>query len=383
MNQQTNTTQYTQSKLYHQQDIEAFAHDFGIHLDEMIDFSQNTWPYPLHNELQKLIEGENLSSNQHNKSLENESLKNESLESLIQNFLQCASAYYHLPLKSIVGLSGEYNIVNILISSSHVKRVLTVEPTTIEYQKTTEQAEKEWLWFPGLENLHYEIPLNNLINKIEPHDLILLQHPNSPTGCPLDEDHIQQVVEAATENSAWVLVDETFIELISTSSIAPWVLKYKNLLVRRSLSHFFGLHRFNITVLLAHPATKSSIQPVIPKNSMSPVALKAGAWALTYTNSFEHRRQDWLDETAEITDALKHIRHNRVYPTQTIFILFQMPNEEKAINLQHYLGKQGLFIPNCGNQTALDSTHFQICARDQASNLKLIEAIQDFATLKT
>ena len=78
-------------------------------------------------------------------------------------------------------------------------------------------------------------------NRICPR-LLLLASPNNPTGNSLSSEEIGRIMENIPEETM-VLVDEAYASFITSDIdyIAPLVNKYKNLIISRTLSKFYGL----------------------------------------------------------------------------------------------------------------------------------------------
>ncbi len=351
-------------RLFGVNELKLFAKHYKLDHDKILNFHNDNWPFPLPDDLHELL---NLNSNRDASTIE-------------LNFLQCASAYYHLPLESVIATANPTDAVEQLIQQLPVQRILTVEPAKYGYQQTAVEQNKEWIWFPGWNGQAYFLPVENIAKKLQPGDLVILNHPNDPTGQALNEDDISTILQAASENNAYTVVDETYIELIATSSIASWIFKFRCLIVLRSLSHFFGIE--NMGVMLAHPEAAETLKQSLSFEQISENFLNAAAWALTHSNLFEHFRPKWLSELNQISQALQNIPTCKTIPTHTVFQLFQMPDEATAEALQKKLAQQNIFIPNLQGWTELDATYFRLCARDSKSNQTLITAIQSFAESK-
>lgn len=78
--------------------------------------------------------------------------------------------------------------------------------------------------------------------------LLVLTHPNQPTGEPLPEPLLRRAV-AMREGP--VLIDESFIDFTNLESTARWCESHPNLLVLRSLTPFYGLPGLRVGALIA------------------------------------------------------------------------------------------------------------------------------------
>ena len=78
-------------------------------------------------------------------------------------------------------------------------------------------------------------------NRIRPR-MLLIASPNNPTGNSVSSEELGRIMENIPEETM-VLVDEAYASFITadTHYIAPLVSKYRNLIISRTLSKFYGL----------------------------------------------------------------------------------------------------------------------------------------------
>jgi len=70
--------------------------------------------------------------------------------------------------------------------------------------------------------------------------LICLPNPDSPTGTVLEPAKMRQLIEAASEAEALILVDESYFPYYD-QTVMPWVPQFPNLLVIRTFSKAWGM----------------------------------------------------------------------------------------------------------------------------------------------
>jgi len=85
--------------------------------------------------------------------------------------------------------------------------------------------------------------------------LVVLTHPNNPTGQPLEEAAIHEIVQAADEAGAWILSDEVYAggELAGDRTPSVWG-RTERVLVSASLSKAYGLAGLRLGWLVAPEA---------------------------------------------------------------------------------------------------------------------------------
>ena len=195
-------------------------------------------------------------------------------------------------------------------------------------------------------------------NRIHPR-MLLLASPNNPTGNSLTSEEIGRIMENIPDDTM-VLVDEAYASFITsdTDYIAPLVNKYRNLIISRTLSKFYGLPGLRCGfgfIGQGHNHFISYINKYLGYNRFSE------AVALAALESDEHYRKvaddmDWGRQLfkKELGDKPGF----KVYKSVANFILIKYPIEikealQKALADQNYKIK---FMTDKGLESCLRIT---------------------------
>jgi histidinol-phosphate aminotransferase len=95
--------------------------------------------------------------------------------------------------------------------------------------------------------------------------IVFLCSPNNPTGNGIDGNSIERVLAAF---NGLVVVDEAYVEFTGAEGFTPWVSRYPNLVVLRTLSKAFGLAGARVGSLIAAPEIVGLLAKVIPPYSI-------------------------------------------------------------------------------------------------------------------
>ena len=178
-------------------------------------------------------------------------------------------------------------------------------------------------------------------NRIHPR-MLLLASPNNPTGNCLTPEEIGRIMENIPSDTM-VLIDEAYASFITsdTDYIAPLVNKYRNLIISRTLSKFYGLPGLRCGfgfIGAGHDHFVSYINKYLGYNRFSE------AVALAALDSDEHYRQvaddmEWGRQLYK--KALGDKPGFKVYKSVANFILIKYPVEikealQKALADQNY-----------------------------------------------
>ena len=176
-------------------------------------------------------------------------------------------------------------------------------------------------------------------NRIHPR-MLLLASPNNPTGNSLTPEEIGRIMEHIPDDTM-VLIDEAYASFITsdTDYIAPLVNKYKNLIISRTLSKFYGLPGLRCGfgfIGAGHDHFVSYINKYLGYNRFSE------AVALAALDSDDHYRRvaDEMEWGRQLyKKALGDKPGFKVYKSVANFILIKYPTAIKE-RLQKALAEQ-------------------------------------------
>jgi histidinol-phosphate aminotransferase len=110
--------------------------------------------------------------------------------------------------------------------------------------------------------------------------LVFLCSPNNPTGNLMQADAIQRML-AGLMGRALVVVDEAYVEFASSPSLVPWLARYPNLAILRTLSKAHALAGARCGAVLASPEIIGLLRRMIPPYALTSASIEAVLDALT------------------------------------------------------------------------------------------------------
>lgn len=90
-----------------------------------------------------------------------------------------------------------------------------------------------------------------LVNALDTLDVLVLVHPNNPTGERWPAATLLEWHARLAERDGWLVVDEAFMDATPEVSLAPHAAQHPGLIVLRSLGKFFGLAGARVGFVLA------------------------------------------------------------------------------------------------------------------------------------
>ena len=169
-----------------------------------------------------------------------------------RNVLKALKEYTDCPEEYFVLGNGAAEIIDLVIACH--KSLLIVVPSFVEYEIDA----KKWDCKIEYSYLKERINENNLLkheyaqlsydyedilNKLQNVEGVILGNPNNPNGNIIDKDEFQKILEYCEKNDKVIIIDEAFIEFTGETqhSFSGKVKNYKCLFIIRALTKFFAM----------------------------------------------------------------------------------------------------------------------------------------------
>jgi len=203
-----------------------------------------------------------------------------------------------------------------------------------------------------------------------------LCNPNNPTAAQADLATMKGLFDQCEAVGAWLVVDETFIELSrlgTAASLVPLVKPAAPLIVLRALTKVFALPGLRLGYLACEPPTAERIRASLVPWSVNGFAAQAGG-VFEAEKDYLERTALWISEEPDwLYGHLAGIGTpdlDRVWKPDTNFILCRLRPPSTAAGLKEALLTRGILIPG------LDPGYFRVAVRDRRSNERLVQEIR-------
>lgn len=176
----------------------------------------------------------------------------------------------------------------------------------------------------------------------QPNGGIIFPNPNAPTGCLLELDKIEQILQ--TNPDSVVLVDEAYIDFGGESAISL-VKKYDNLLVTQTLSKSRALAGLRVGIAVGHPDLIEGLERI--KNSFNSypldrAAIAGAAAAFADAEYFHSTRNKVIASREWVIEELMGLGFE-VLPSAANFV-FARHVEREGAELAAQLREQGVLV---------------------------------------
>jgi len=204
----------------------------------------------------------------------------------------------------------------------------------------------------------YELNLEANLQKKDHLKLIFLCHPNNPTGNPLSVDSILAIANRH-QDSAFVVVDEAYIEFCPELSVAKLIDAHPNLIILRTLSKAFALAAVRLGFIIAHETAIEVINTLIAPYPIPDPSAQIGLSALSEEGlAYMHKHKDQTialrDNYAVLFNDLPCVE--KVYPSVTNFILLEFKDSRSVFAA---LRNEGIILRDQNHITRL-SNHLRV-----------------------
>lgn len=159
---------------------------------------------------------------------------------------------------------------------------------------------------------------------------LFLCHPNNPLGCPLSEEDIKKLVEAARASDTVIVSDEAYFEFSASTSFLPYLAELPNLIIVRTLSKAFALSGARVGYAIASPIIVKQLEKLMLPWPIAHLSVTAALALLGRTDEVTACRKKVITERAIFVGALNAIHGIITYPSETNFVLVRVPDAERT-----------------------------------------------------
>ena len=247
----------------------------------------------------------------------------------IDRLKEAAAAYYGAPDTSNLALApGSQALIQWLPRLRPQSQVAVIAPTYQEHRHSWELAGHEV-------NDHADLAAARAAGP----DVIIVVHPNNPTGLLHDEKQLLEVAAELSERDGWLVLDEAFGDVVPDRCLDRHA-GHPGLVILRSFGKFFGLAgiRLGIAVTDAGLATEleSAMGPWVVPGPTLEIATQA------------YRDRDWIAGTrmrlSEDARRMDHLLEAIGCVIAGGTDLYRLVENGRAAGLLNHLGNRGIML---------------------------------------
>ena len=276
-----------------------------------------------------------------------------------------------------VVVSGGSNVlIQGLVSAAGMgKTVLTVAPTFSVYLVQAKLLGARLVECPLGKG--FSLPLEALKTELQQSSgVFFLANPAAPTGNVFSAEGLVELAEASADS--WLFVIDEAYHQFSGTDFSDLAQTYPHVVSLRTLSKAFGLGGVRLGYGIMQPQLAEQVQKVLMPFSISALQLAVGEVVLTHPDYAETYIAEVETEREKLYRALQSLPNVTPYPSETNFILFQVPDAgaffegllERDIVIRRQDHVPGL--PNC----------LRVSVGTPAQNEAFVKAVTEVAQVK-
>ncbi|MCL5986736.1 MAG: threonine-phosphate decarboxylase CobD [Actinobacteria bacterium] len=291
------------------------------------------------------------------------------------------SSFFGLAESNVIVTNGASELIYLVCEHFSGRKALLIEPGFLGYLDATRAFRLNAAFYFLREDRNFAMNADDFMSSVEfeSADIVFTCNPNNPTGTMISHDEMTKVVQGCEKSGAFLVVDESFVELsdFPGDSVIGLARKFKNLLVIRSMTKSYGLAGIRLGYGISNTDIIEDLLRKQPTWSVNSLAQLAGEVALFDSTFLASSREFIALERKRLFEGLRRQRI-KAYPSSANFVLFRLLNNVNPELFEEYLGRRGIIIRNCSNFVGLGDGYFRIAVRTREENLSLLAVIGEF-----
>lgn len=360
----------TASSPVHGGNIQEFARKMNIPADKVRDFSSNINPLGLPDSLKKIY--------------------HEAVEKIAaypdrhaEKFCRAVSAFHQIDRASVIAGNGSMALIGLVIQALKPARALLVEPGFGEYRRLLHLSGTTIDHVHLKEEDNFQFPFDDINKRIPTVDLVILGHPNNPTGTALTPEQLFKLMKKAQTHGTCLLVDEAFVDWHESDSVIRYVKDCSTAVVVRSLTKFYCLAGIRAGYACASRAVMDRLRQHQETWGCNQIAQELAAAALMDIG-FQEKSRAWFDEESRfMSDALSQINGIKPFPSRANFFLCKIPDLLNVGRFWKEMGRYEIYLRTADDFIGLDQSYFRTAVKKREDNLFLLDRLTSILSNRT
>jgi cobyric acid synthase CobQ/L-threonine-O-3-phosphate decarboxylase len=345
----------------HGGNLRLASHLSGIPQEQLLDFSASINPLGFPDWLRPLI------SSQISRLVHYPDPQGEELIAALADFHQINSD------EIIIG-NGASELLYLLPQVLDCKRLLLPVPSYGDYTGLAHGAGLYIDHFQLREETDFQLDIDHLEAQIASDHLIIIGHPNNPTGKLCDPDALMSLIKKIPQNH--FIVDESFIDFVDPSYSLRQN-RPENLIIVQSMTKSWAIPGLRLGYALADPTIITAMARLRPDWSANALAQAVGVRALLDNSFLPKTRKYVAERRAELFIQLEKIDHLFPLSGDANFLLVRNRHPQVSVaQLADNLLKKKIIIRTCESFDSLGENYFRVAVRNAEEQQQLCNELQ-------
>jgi len=282
--------------------------------------------------------------------------------------------------ESILIGNGGAELITLVARFLSGKKVIVVEPTFSEYEKAC-RAHHCDISYHQLKEPDFALCIDALRPSLISADALFLCNPTNPTGIQYSVSTILSLIEECEKQKCFMILDEAFYDfLLDYHSFIPYISRFPNLIIIRSMTKMFAIPGLRLGYLAATPEIIVKLSSLQPHWSINTIALLAGELCLQ-NKPFIKETQNYISEERERLNSFFIMYNFEITPSQVNFYLLRDPNLTDQYSLFEFLIHKGIIPRHTFNFPGLEGSWLRFAIKSKKENSALMEVLLEWRQL--
>ena len=288
------------------------------------------------------------------------------------------SKYNHLSKDEVTAGNGTTQLIYDLPRVLETKRALILNPTYSDYADACRMNGIPHDNLYLTDSSDFTLQPEDLKQVMTDVDTVFICNPNNPTGRIIPKSDLDQL--------CWqfplirFVIDESYLPFVDSSQGQSFLSdRPTNVLVLHSLSKIFKIPGLRIGFLIAAAETVDkfrAFQKPWSVNGLAQAAMEYLSANMEMADKFIAETRAFIKKERTIfVERLHRDSTINIIPSDTVFMLARLPEDQTAFNLKTRLLNDRILIRDCSNFDGLDRRYFRISLKSTAFNRNLAEKL--------
>jgi histidinol-phosphate aminotransferase len=206
-------------------------------------------------------------------------------------------------------------------------------------------------------------------------DIVMVAHPNNPTGNLQPETFLIDLLEAT---DALVLIDEAYFEF-SRHTMRPHMARHRNLVILRTFSKAFSLAGLRVGYLLANEEVVTELAKVRQPYSVDRFSQWVAGMVFRERVVFESQIQELLRQRDVVEHGLGQLPGVHAFGSEANFVLFRV--DRAAAVWRDLLHSYGVLVRDLSREPGLEDC-LRVSVGSAKDNKRFLDAMGELMAVR-
>ncbi|OQY20483.1 MAG: threonine-phosphate decarboxylase [Desulfobacteraceae bacterium 4572_35.1] len=294
--------------------------------------------------------------------------------------IEAIARFHHIDAVEVVVGNGASELLYLLPRVLNCRRLLVPVPSYSDYAVLAQSAGMAIDRLSLLAEDDFQLNVDQLACRITAEHLIVLGHPNNPTGKLCDIAALKKVVNDYPNN--YFIVDESFIDFASPD-FSLRSQRPENLIIVQSMTKAWAIPGLRLGYALADAKIVAALNSLRADWTVNTLAQAVGIRALQDDQFLLQSRDYVAERRRELFEILNSITGLSPFPSDANFLLVANNHPHVSVSqIYDSLLKKGIIIRRCGSFDGLDESYFRVAVRSGEEQQRLCHELRNILAPK-